>query len=102
MGEDAPQRRLSLYRYDEAGDLTLAQDENAGVWTYQYQQHLNTRHTDRAGRGMNLEWQGLGADARAVRDWADEEITNQTTFSHRLGHSPCTELRDRQSSWQIS
>ncbi|WP_174769945.1 RHS repeat-associated core domain-containing protein [Paraburkholderia hayleyella] len=72
MGEDAPQRRLSLYRYDEAGDLTLAQDENAAIWTYQYQQHLVTRYTDRTGRGMNLEWQGQGPDARAVHEWADD------------------------------
>ncbi len=72
MGEDAPQRRLSLYRYDEAGDLTLAQDQNAAVWTYAYQHHLITRYTDRTGRGMNLEWQGDGPDARAVREWADD------------------------------
>ncbi|KVA56904.1 type IV secretion protein Rhs [Burkholderia cepacia] len=72
MGEDAPQRRLSLYRYDEAGDLTIAQDENAQVWTYAYQHHLITRYTDRTGRGMNLEWQGEGPDARAVHEWADD------------------------------
>ncbi|WP_185715952.1 hypothetical protein, partial [Burkholderia sp. Bp9004] len=63
MGEHEPLRRLSLYRYDEAGDLTLAQDENAAAWTYQYQHHLITRYTDRTGRGMNLVWQGEGADA---------------------------------------
>ncbi|MCA7940280.1 RHS repeat-associated core domain-containing protein [Burkholderia cepacia] len=72
MGEDKPLRRLSLYRYDEAGDLTLAQDENAEVWTYQYQHHLITRYTDRTGRGMNLAWQGEGPDARAVHEWADD------------------------------
>ncbi|WP_217709462.1 RHS repeat-associated core domain-containing protein [Burkholderia cepacia] len=72
MGEDEPLRRLCLYRYDEAGDLTLAQDENAEVWTYQYQHHLITRYTDRTGRGMNLEWQGEGPDARAVHEWADD------------------------------
>ncbi|RQR67492.1 hypothetical protein DIE11_35960, partial [Burkholderia sp. Bp9012] len=72
MGEHEPLRRLSLYRYDEAGDLTLAQDENAAVWTYQYQHHLITRYTDRTGRGMNLVWQGEGADAKAVREWADD------------------------------
>ncbi|WP_081421331.1 RHS repeat-associated core domain-containing protein [Burkholderia contaminans] len=72
MGENEPLRRLSLYRYDEAGDLILAQDENAAAWTYQYQHHLITRYTDRTGRGMNLVWQGEGADARAVREWADD------------------------------
>ncbi|WP_342308234.1 DUF6531 domain-containing protein [Burkholderia pyrrocinia] len=72
LGEDAPERRLSLYRYDEAGDLTLAQDENAAVWTYAYQHHLITRYTDRTGRGMNLAWQGEGPDARAVHEWADD------------------------------
>ncbi|WP_159086494.1 RHS repeat-associated core domain-containing protein [Burkholderia sp. LA-2-3-30-S1-D2] len=72
MGEDEPLRRLSLYRYDEAGDLTLAQDENAAAWTYQYQHHLITRYTDRTGRGMNLQWHGDGPDAKAVREWADD------------------------------
>ncbi|TCW69233.1 type IV secretion protein Rhs [Burkholderia sp. SRS-25] len=72
MGEHAPLRRLSLYRYDEAGDLTLAQDENTAAWTYQYQHHLVTRYTDRTGRGVNLQWQGDGPDARAVREWADD------------------------------
>ncbi|EMN5132515.1 RHS repeat protein [Burkholderia contaminans] len=72
MGEHEPLRRLSLYRYDAAGDLILAQDENAAAWTYQYQHHLITRYTDRTGRGMNLVWQGEGADARAVREWADD------------------------------
>ncbi|HEM7879653.1 TPA: RHS repeat protein, partial [Burkholderia contaminans] len=70
-GEKA-ERRLSLYHYDEAGDLTLAQDENAQVWTYQYQHHLITHYTDRTGRGMNLQWEGDGPNARAVREWADD------------------------------
>ncbi|PNG32119.1 type IV secretion protein Rhs [Pseudomonas protegens] len=72
MGEKEPQRRLSLYQYDDAGDLILAQDENAATWTYQYQHHLVTRYTDRSGRGMNLRWQGEGPDARAVHEWADD------------------------------
>ncbi|MDN7874661.1 RHS repeat-associated core domain-containing protein [Burkholderia aenigmatica] len=71
QGEKA-ERRLSLYHYDEAGDLTLAQDENTQVWTYQYQHHLITRYTDRTGRGMNLQWVGDGPNARAVREWADD------------------------------
>ncbi|MFJ1212576.1 RHS repeat-associated core domain-containing protein [Burkholderia pyrrocinia] len=72
LGDTAPQRQLSLYRYDEAGDLIQAQDEHAAVWTYAYQHHLITRYTDRTGRGMNLEWQGEGPDARAVHEWADD------------------------------
>jgi hypothetical protein len=28
--------------------------------------------TDRTGRGMNLEWDGTGPDARAYREWADD------------------------------
>ncbi|MGE8452377.1 MAG: DUF6531 domain-containing protein, partial [Pseudomonadales bacterium] len=72
MGENEPQRRLSLYQYDAAGDLILAQDENAATWTYQYQHHLITRYTDRSGRGMNVRWQGEGPDARAIHEWADD------------------------------
>jgi len=72
MGEHEPLRRLSLYRYDDAGDLMLAQDENTAAWTYQYQHHLITRYTDRTGRGMNLQWQGEGPDAKAVCEWADD------------------------------
>ena len=67
-----PQRQLCAYHYDADGDLILAQDENGAAWTYQYQHHLITRYTDRTERGMNLQWQGTGADAKAVREWADD------------------------------
>ncbi|WDG76999.1 DUF6531 domain-containing protein [Pseudomonas chlororaphis] len=70
--DGAPQRQLCAYRYDAAGDLIQAQDENAAAWNYQYQHHLVTRYIDRTGRGMNLQWQGLDADAKAVREWADD------------------------------
>ncbi|MEB0223002.1 RHS repeat-associated core domain-containing protein [Pseudomonas sp. 10S4] len=67
-----PQRQLCAYQYDACGDLIQAQDENGAVWSYQYKHHLITRYTDRTGRGMNLEWQGTGAHAKAVREWADD------------------------------
>jgi RHS repeat-associated protein len=70
--DGAPQRQLCSYKYDAYGDLILAQDENGAAWSYQYQHHLITRYTDRTGRGMNLQWQGHGADAKAVREWADD------------------------------
>ncbi|AZE26034.1 RHS repeat-associated core domain-containing protein [Pseudomonas chlororaphis] len=71
--DGAPQRQLCAYRYDAAGDLIQAQDENGAAWNYQYQQHhLITRYADRTGRGMNLQWQGQGADAKAIREWADD------------------------------
>ncbi|WP_350616342.1 RHS repeat-associated core domain-containing protein [Pseudomonas sp. HY7a-MNA-CIBAN-0227] len=70
--DGAPLRQLCAYQYDNAGDLIQAQDENGAAWSYQYQQHLITRYTDRSGRGMNLQWQGQGADAKAVREWADD------------------------------
>lgn len=67
-----PLRQLCSYVYDSAGDLVQAQDENGAAWRYQYQHHLITRYTDRTGRGMNLQWLGHGADAKAVREWADD------------------------------
>lgn len=70
--DGAPQRQLCAYEYDALGDLILAQDENGAAWSYQYEHHLITRYTDRTGRGMNLQWQGTGADAKAVREWADD------------------------------
>jgi RHS repeat-associated protein len=70
--EGEPQRQLCAYQYDVSGDLVQAQDENGAAWRYQYQSHLITRYTDRTDRGMNIEWQGQGADARAVREWADD------------------------------
>jgi RHS repeat-associated protein len=70
--DGAPQRQLCSYQYDAYGDLIQGQDENGAVWSYQYQHHLITRYTDRTGRGMNLQWQGVGADAKAVREWADD------------------------------
>ncbi|WP_259740100.1 RHS repeat-associated core domain-containing protein [Pseudomonas brassicacearum] len=70
--DGAPLRQLCAYQYDAYGDLIQAQDENGAVWSYQYQHHLITRYTDRTGRGMNLEWYGQGAKAKAVREWADD------------------------------
>ncbi|MGF6150042.1 RHS repeat-associated core domain-containing protein [Pseudomonas fluorescens] len=70
--DGAPQRQLCSYQYDAYGDLILAQDENGAAWRYQYEHHLITRYTDRTDRGMNLQWQGHGADAKAVREWADD------------------------------
>jgi RHS repeat-associated protein len=71
-----PLRQLSRYFYqyheDGSADLIAAQDENGQTWTYQYRHHLITRYTDRTGRGMNLEWDGEGFDARAYHEWADD------------------------------
>ncbi|WP_244321916.1 RHS repeat domain-containing protein, partial [Burkholderia reimsis] len=72
-------RVLARYRYDEAGDLVEAADENAASWSYAYSHHLVTRYTDRTGRGMNLEWDGTHLDAKAVHEWADDG-----TFDTRL------------------
>ncbi|MEN4922547.1 RHS repeat-associated core domain-containing protein [Achromobacter spanius] len=72
IADGALRRQLSHYQYDEQGDLVQARDEHAGQWSYQYQHHLITRYTDRTGRGMNLEWNGTGPMARAVREWADD------------------------------
>jgi RHS repeat-associated protein len=65
-------RQLCAYQCDDFGDLVLAQDENGAAWRYQYQNHLITRYTDRTHRGLNLQWQGTGPDAKAVREWADD------------------------------
>ncbi len=65
-------RQLCAYQYDDFGDLVMAQDENGAAWRYQYQNHLITRYTDRTNRGLNLQWQGTGPDAKAVREWADD------------------------------
>ncbi|TDR27064.1 DUF6531 domain-containing protein, partial [Hydromonas duriensis] len=65
-------RQLSSYQYNFEGDLTLAQDENAHHWQYQYNQHLLTRYTDRTGRGMNIQYDGTSAYAKAIREWADD------------------------------
>ncbi|KVF22137.1 hypothetical protein WJ07_17875 [Burkholderia vietnamiensis] len=72
-------RTLARYRYDEAGDLVEANDENAASWSYAYGYHLVTRYTDRTGRGMNLEWDGTHLDAKAIHEWADDG-----TFDTRL------------------
>ncbi|WP_160474152.1 RHS repeat-associated core domain-containing protein [Cupriavidus sp. SW-Y-13] len=72
IADGQPVRQLTRYTYDAAGDLVMAQDENAAYWEYTYQHHLVTRYTDRTGRGMHLQWQGDGPDAKAVREWADD------------------------------
>ncbi|HDR9160264.1 TPA: RHS domain-containing protein [Burkholderia vietnamiensis] len=78
-GDGKPVRTLAAYRYDEAGDLVDATDEDGASWAYAYSHHLVTRYTDRTGRGMNLEWDGTHLDAKAVHEWADDG-----TFDTRL------------------
>ncbi|AOX99261.1 hypothetical protein BJP62_01610 [Jeongeupia sp. USM3] len=70
--DDAPiPRVLASYVYDAQGDLVSATDENGHTREYRYQHHLITRYTDRTGRGINLEWDGVTASARAIREYAD-------------------------------
>ena len=79
LDEGKPARALARYGYDDAGDLIEATDENGASWKYTYANHLITRYTDRTGRGMNVEWNGTGADAKAIHEWADDG-----TFETRL------------------
>ena len=65
-------RQLAGYVHGAEGDLVAAQDENGETWNYSYSHHLVTRYTDRTGRGINLEYDGTGVDARAVREWSDD------------------------------
>ncbi len=67
-----PLRQLCAYHYDDQGDLIAAQDEHGAAWRYAYQNHLITRYTDRTDRGFNLEWDGSGPHAKAIREWADD------------------------------
>lgn len=68
----AASRTLARYRYDEAGDLVEAADQDAASRSYAYTHHLVTRYTDRTGRGMNLEWDSTHLDAKVMREWADD------------------------------
>ncbi|NIF19976.1 DUF6531 domain-containing protein, partial [Pantoea sp. Cy-639] len=70
--DGTPLRQLCAYHYDDQGDLVAAQDEHGAAWRYQYQNHLVTRYTDRTDRGINLRWDGNGAHARAIHEWADD------------------------------
>ncbi|RUR67693.1 RHS repeat protein [Variovorax guangxiensis] len=65
-------RQLAAYTHDAERDLVSAQDEDGASWSYTYSHHLVTRYTDRTGRGMNLEYDGTGPDAKAVREWSDD------------------------------
>jgi RHS repeat-associated protein len=65
-------RQLAAYTHDAQRDLVAVQDEDGASWRYSYSHHLVTRYTDRTGRGMNLEYNGTGADAKAVREWSDD------------------------------
>lgn len=74
-----PLRELAQYQYSDiavlagdAGDLLAASDENGQSWNYQYRRHLIIRYTDRTSRGITLEWDGDGPNARAVREYADD------------------------------
>ncbi|TKC89206.1 sugar-binding protein [Trinickia terrae] len=64
--------RLASYTYDSNGDLISAADRYGNKRDYEYQHHLVTRYTDRTGRGMNLEWDGIGPKAKCIREYADD------------------------------
>ncbi|AJK47191.1 RHS repeat-associated core domain-containing protein [Burkholderia plantarii] len=63
---------LARYAYDRDGDLVTAFDEYDNRREYRYHHHLLTHYTDRTGRGMHLEWNGTGARAKCVREYADD------------------------------
>ena len=96
MADGKRQRQLARYEHGEAGDLALAQDAHGAQWRYQYRHHLLTRYTDRTQRGINLEWDGDGPNARAIHEWADDGTfalrlewssqIRQTTVTDALGH----------------
>jgi RHS repeat-associated protein len=65
-------RQLAAYTHDAERDLIAAQDEDGASWAYTYSHHLVARYTDRTGRAMNLEYDGTGAHAKAVREWSDD------------------------------
>ncbi|MET3182290.1 UNVERIFIED_ORG: RHS repeat-associated protein [Variovorax guangxiensis] len=65
-------RQLAVYTHDAQRDLVVAQDEDGASWSYAYSHHLVTRYTDRTGRAMNLEYDGTGPNAKAVREWSDD------------------------------
>ncbi len=65
-------RQLAAYTHDAQRDLVAAQDEDGASWAYTCTNHLVTRYTDRTGRGMNLAYDGTGANAKAVREWTDD------------------------------
>ncbi|MFY1033183.1 RHS repeat-associated core domain-containing protein [Pseudomonas asiatica] len=72
MVDGLAQRQLAIYEQNDAGDLINAHDENGAQWHYAYHRHLVTRYTDRTGRGFNLEWDGDGPGAKAIREWGDD------------------------------
>jgi len=80
-------RQLCHYEHNREGDLTLAQDENAHAWHYEYQHHLLHRYTDRTGRGVNLRYDGNTAQAKAIHEWMDDgsfEVKLNFIPEHRL------------------
>jgi RHS repeat-associated protein len=96
MRDGEAKRQVARYEYaahaDGTGDLVIAQDENGAHWEYRYDHHLVTRYVDRSGRGMNLEWDGAGPEARAYHEWADDG-----SYETRLQWDPnirCTYITD--------
>jgi RHS repeat-associated protein len=65
-------RQLAAYSHDANRDLVEAKDEDGASRSYTYSHHLVTRYTDRTGRGMNLEYDSTGSNAKAVREWRDD------------------------------
>jgi RHS repeat-associated protein len=64
--------KLARYTYDANNDLVGAADRYGNKRQYQYKHHLVTRYTDRTGRAMNLEWDGVDPKSKCIREWRDD------------------------------
>ena len=67
---------ISLMKFGYNGDAELisASDRTYAAYTYQYENHLMTKETNRNGLSFQFEYEGAGQTARCVHTWGDGDI----------------------------
>lgn len=87
---------LAQYDYDDAGDLTTVRDELGNPYTFAYDRHHMTRHTDRNGLSFYYAFDTSGDTWQVTRAWGDDglydntfdyqKLLNETRMTDSLGH----------------
>jgi RHS repeat-associated protein len=93
---------LAQYDYDDAGNLTAVRDELDNPYTFAYNSHHMTRHTDRNGLSFYYAYDTSGDTWQVTRAWGDnglydntfdyQKLLNETRITDSLGHVSIVKL----------
>lgn len=83
---------LMKFGYNGDAELIAATNRTYVPYTYNYENHLLTRHTNRNGLSFYFEYEGEGTNARCVHTWGDGQIYER--WISYLPQSKITKIKD--------